>query len=125
MPQNYENSVREMQQSFRQADQVDPKQNSPAGAGRVMQAKIFKSGNSMALRLPAILGLEAGMEMEILVQGDGSYVLRPANAAKRKIDVSKFAGKAPWLKELLPEDREFDDSPRDWHLLEKMRQRRE
>ena len=85
------------------------------------RAKVFKSGNSLALRLPAGLGLEAGMEMDLMVQADGSYTLRRADAPKRKIDVSKFAGKAPWLKPLLSEDREFDDSPRDWHLLDKLR----
>ena len=76
-------------------------------------AKVFKSGNSLALRLPKALGLAEGQEM-ILREEQGRYVFEPA-ATTRKIDVSKFAGKAPWLKEIRRED--FEDSPRDWHLL--------
>ncbi len=77
------------------------------------RAKVFKSGNSLALRLPAALGLEAGMEMELMAGPDGTYTLKRADAPKRKIDVSKFTGKAPWLEELPRYD--FEDSPRDWH----------
>ena len=83
-------------------------------SGTQYRAKVFKSGNSLALRLPAGLGLEAGMEMDLTVQADGSYAVRLPDAPKRKIDVSKFAGKAPWLKPLLSEDREFEQSPRPW-----------
>jgi len=72
------------------------------------RAKVFKSGNSLALRLPAELGLEAGMEMNLLVE-DGGYVLSRVEPPKRKIDVSGFAGKCPWLKPLPRED--FDERP--------------
>jgi antitoxin VapB len=41
----------------------------------------------------------------------GKYVFEPADAV-RKIDVSKFAGKAPWLEPIARED--FDDPPRAW-----------
>jgi antitoxin VapB len=84
-------------------------------ARKQYRAKVFKSGNSLALRLPAELGLEAGMEMNLQVLENGTYALARADAPKRKIDVSGFAGKCPWLKPLPRED--FDDSPRDWHLL--------
>jgi len=77
------------------------------------KAKVFKSGNSLALRLPKALGLQEGQEM-ILREERGRFVFEPL-ATTRKIDVSKFAGKAPWLKEIGRED--FEDSPRDWHLL--------
>lgn len=30
---------------------------------------------------------------------------------KRKIDISGFAGKAPWLKPIAPELREFEERP--------------
>ena len=86
----------------------------PLASGKQFRAKVFKSGNSLALRLPAALGLEAGMEMDLTVQADGSYAVRLPDAPKRKIDVSKFAGKAPWLKPLLSEDRQFEHSPRPW-----------
>lgn len=79
------------------------------------KAKVFKSGNSLALRLPKALGLEEGSEMVVREMQQG-FRVEPADKPKRKIDVSKFAGKAPWLKEIARED--FDDSPRDWHLLD-------
>jgi antitoxin VapB len=79
--------------------------------GESYRAKIFKSGNSLALRLPKALGLEEGTEM-LLREDHGKFTFEPADAAPRKIDVSKFAGKAPWLEPLPRED--FDDSPRAW-----------
>lgn len=81
--------------------------------GEEYRAKVFKSGNSLALRLPAALGLKEGAEMT-LREEKGKFTFEPVQS-ERKIDVSKFAGKAPWLEPLPRED--FDDSPRDWHLL--------
>jgi len=80
------------------------------------KAKVFKSGNSLALRLPKALGLEEGAEM-VLREMPLGYSFEPAEAPVRKIDVSGFAGKCPWLKPLPRED--FDSSPRDWHLLDR------
>jgi antitoxin VapB len=117
MSEKPENTLREMQLPFRHAEPMEPWPDPRSKGAKPLRAKVFKSGNSLALRLPAALGLEAGMEMELMVQPGGGYVLRPADAPKRKIDVSKFAGKAPWLKELPRYD--FEDSPRDWHLLER------
>lgn len=77
------------------------------------RAKVFKSGNSLALRLPKALGLKEGTEM-IVREDQSGFSAQPVDAPKRKIDVSKFAGKAPWLKPLKPEDRLFDHSPRPW-----------
>ena len=74
------------------------------------RAKVFKSGNSVALRLPKALGLEAGTEM-ILREEHGQFRFEPADKPKAKIDVSGFAGKAPWLKPLPRELREFDERP--------------
>lgn len=78
--------------------------------------KTFKSGNSVALRLPKGLGVPEGTEVRMVKEAPMSFRVEPVNAPKRKIDVSKFAGKAPWLKELPRYD--FEDSPRDWHLLD-------
>lgn len=75
------------------------------------KAKVFKSGNSLALRLPKALGLEEGAEMT-LREDHGKFTFEPVHAPRRKIDISKFAGKAPWLEPLPRED--FDDSPRAW-----------
>ena len=78
--------------------------------------RTFKSGNSVAVRLPKALGIAPGTEMRVREE-QGKYVLEPVEKAPRLIDVSKFAGKAPWLKPLTREEREFEESPRDWHLL--------
>ncbi len=78
------------------------------------RAKVFKSGNSVALRLPKALGLTEGDEMRIVREDRATFKIEPIDKPKRKIDVSKFAGKAPWLKPIVPEDRAFDDPPRAW-----------
>ena len=78
--------------------------------------KTFKSGNSVALRLPKGLGIPEGTEVRMVQEAPMTFRVEAMAAPKRKIDVSKFAGKAPWLKELPRYD--FEDSPRDWHLLD-------
>ena len=80
---------------------------------REVRAKTFKSGNSVALRLPKALGIPEGVEMRVREE-QGRYVVEPVDTPKRKIDVSKFAGKAPWLKPFTREEREFEPSPRVW-----------
>ena len=98
---NAENRVKEAQQAF----QVDGQ----AGAKpKRYRAKVFKSGNSLALRLPAELGLEAGIEMELEAQG-GVYTFRLAGPSRRKIDISGFAGKAPGIR-LAPRE-DFEERP--------------
>lgn len=72
------------------------------------RAKVFKSGNSLALRLPKGLGIEDGTEM-IVREERGEFRFEPADKPKAKIDISGFWGKAPWLK--VPERRDFDERP--------------
>jgi antitoxin VapB len=86
--------------------------------GEEYRARVFKSGNSLALRLPKALGLKEGAEMTVREE-QGRYVVAPAEPTKRKIDLTGIAGSMPWLQPLRREDREFDDPPRDWHLLDK------
>ena len=78
--------------------------------------RTFKSGNSIAVRLPKALGIEAGTEMRVREE-QGKYVLEPVGKEPRKIDLTGISGSMPWLKPLPRED--FDDSPRDWHLLDR------
>lgn len=80
------------------------------------EGKTFKSGNSVALRLPKGLGIPEGTNVRMVKEAHMAFRVEPIDAPKRKIDVSKFAGQAPWLKELPRYD--FEDAPRDWHLLE-------
>ena len=78
--------------------------------------RTFKSGNSVAVRLPKSLGIEAGTEMRVREER-GRYVLEPVKKPGRTIDLTGIAGSMPWLKPLTREEREFDDSPRDWDRL--------
>lgn len=70
-------------------------------------AKSFKSGNSVAIRMPAALGIEPDREWTV-IEESGEFHIR-AKAPKRKIDVDKFWGKAEGLG--LLKDRTFDERP--------------
>lgn len=76
---------------------------------KTFKAKVFKSGNSLALRLPAGLGLTAGMEMELRVENGEHFSFEPAERQKRKFNVEKVWGSATGLELIKPEDRLFSD----------------
>jgi antitoxin VapB len=79
--------------------------------------KTFKSGNSIAVRLPKALGIEAGTEMRVREE-QGRYVLEPVkNEPPKKIDLTGIFGSIPNLERLMREDDDYDDIPREWHLL--------
>lgn len=71
--------------------------------------KTFKSGNSVALRLPKALGFEEGTEVRMVKEDRMTFRIEPVDAPKRKIDVSGFAGKAPGIK-LAPRE-DFEERP--------------
>ena len=71
-------------------------------------AKSFKSGNSVAIRMPAALGIEPDREWTVLEE-DGELHIRAKEPPKRKLDVDKFWGKAKGLK--LLKDRTFEERP--------------
>ncbi len=81
--------------------------------------RTFKSGNSVAVRLPKALGVEPGIEMRVREE-QGRFVLEPVSKPG-KIDISRFAGKIPWLKPLTPEQRLMEPRELDWEgkLLER------
>src|SRR3546814_752761 len=79
-----------------------------AAMSKEYKAKVFKSGNSLALRLPKELGLKEGSTM-VLREEQSGYCFQPEEAPKRKLDVDKFWGKAKGLK--VPERRDFDERP--------------
>ena len=82
----------------------------------MVKTRTFKSGNSVALRLPKSLGIEAGREMRVREES-GRYIVEPVEEEPKTIDLTGIAGSMPWLKPLTREERDFEDSPRDWHLL--------
>lgn len=76
---------------------------------KTFKAKVFKSGNSLALRLPAGLGLTAGMEMELRVEDGEHFSFEPVERRKRKFNVDKVWGSATGLELIKPEDRLFSE----------------
>lgn len=78
-----------------------------------VRSKTFKSGNSVALRLPKALGIEEGVEMTVREE-QGKYVVEPVTAPKKKIDLTGIWGSVKGLKLLKPEDRLFEERELDW-----------
>lgn len=78
------------------------------------RAKVFKSGNSVALRLPKALGLKEGEEMRILRDDRLGFKVEPVEPPKRKIDLTGIYGSCPGLKPLTPEDRVIEPRELDW-----------
>ena len=108
-----QNSVREARQTFDLSGAVAA---APLATQAPLRAKVFKSGNSLALRLPKALGLEAGMELELVPDGLGNHTLRRANAPKRKFNIEKVWGCAigSGLQFIKDEDRLFEERPLLW-----------
>ena len=75
--------------------------------------RTFKSGNSIAVRLPKSLGIAAGTEMRVREE-KGKYVLEPVKKPGKTIDLSGIAGSMPWLKPLTPEERIMEPRELDW-----------
>lgn len=105
------NTVREMPQTFNAAAPESTRRT----IGEVKyRAKVFKSGNSLALRLPKALGFSAGLEMELESTPDGGYSLKPVGMPKRKFDIDKVWGSATSLKPIDEDDRWFEERTLDW-----------
>jgi len=77
------------------------------------RAKVFKSGNSVALRLPKALGLKAGEEM-VVREEHGKFEFEPARVPGERIDLTGIYGSCPGLKPLSPEDRIMEPRELDW-----------
>lgn len=85
--------------------------------------KAFKSGNSIAVRLPASFGVKPGTEMRVREE-QGRYVVEPVAAEPEELAKAwdrlwKLIGSCPDLEPLPRED--FDDPPRPWHVIETKR----
>ena len=59
--------------------------------------RTFKSGNSVAVRLPKALGIEAGREM-VVREEHGRYIVEPVEAREKKIDLTCIYGAIPKLE---------------------------
>lgn len=76
--------------------------------GKEYTAKSFKSGNSVAIRIPAALGVEPDREWIVTVE-DGELHFRRKPEGPKRIDVSGFAGKAPGI--MLAPREDFEERP--------------
>lgn len=70
--------------------------------------KVFKSGNSMAVRLPASFGAVPGTPVEVREE-QGRWIVEALDVGPRKIDVSGFWGKAPGAR--LAPRADFEERP--------------
>jgi antitoxin VapB len=61
------------------------------------RAKVFKSGNSVALRLPKALGLKAGDEM-VVREERGKFEFEPVEKKAERIDLTGIWGSCRGLK---------------------------
>jgi antitoxin VapB len=82
------------------------------------KTKVFKSGNSLAVRIPAGTKLTAGMEMALVVEDGQSLAYEPVEQPKRKFNIAKVAGSARSLKYVEPESRLFAPRPSDANPVE-------
>ena len=78
------------------------------------RVKVFKSGNSLALRLPAGLDLKAGMEMNLEVEDGDLFTFEAVERPKRKFNIAKVAGSATSLEPIADEDRVFEERELIW-----------
>lgn len=72
------------------------------------RTKIFKSGNSNAVRFPASFDVQPGMTVEVREE-QGRWIVEAVTVPPRKIDISGFAGKAPGIR-LAPRE-DFEERP--------------
>ncbi|KKC26157.1 AbrB/MazE/SpoVT family DNA-binding domain-containing protein [Sphingomonas sp. SRS2] len=79
-------------------------------AAAPLKSRIFKSGNSVALRLPKALGIDAGTEMTVREEA-GRYIVEPLDAPKRKIAIDKIWGSATDLQLIDASERGFEERP--------------
>ncbi|TMJ11541.1 MAG: AbrB/MazE/SpoVT family DNA-binding domain-containing protein [Alphaproteobacteria bacterium] len=69
--------------------------------------KTFKSGNSVAVRLPKVLGVPPGVEMTVR-EDRGRYIVEPVEQTPKRIDLTGIYGSCPGLSPLADEEREIE-----------------
>ncbi|MES2338037.1 MAG: AbrB/MazE/SpoVT family DNA-binding domain-containing protein [Pseudomonadota bacterium] len=77
------------------------------------RTRSFKSGNSIALRVPKALGVRDGTEMRVHEEG-GRFVFEPIDEVPRKIDLTGIWGAGAGLKPLTDEERIMEPRQLDW-----------
>lgn len=78
--------------------------------GKAYTTRSFKSGNSVAIRMPAGLGVEPDREWTA-EWVDGELRLRAKPAEKQKLDVDRFWGKARGMVHVPVPREDFEPRP--------------
>ena len=73
--------------------------------------RVFKSGNSAALRLPKGLGVPEGTEVRMVREAPMTFRVQPVEVPKRKFNIAKVAGCAIGSGLRYVEDRSFEPRP--------------
>ena len=79
--------------------------------GREYKTRVFKSGNSVAIRIPKALGLAEGDEFDLIPRADGGFELRRVEQTP-PLTLAELFGCMPHF---MAEGRLPSDAPvRDW-----------
>ena len=78
--------------------------------GKEYDAKVFKSGNSVALRLPKALGFKDGDIMRVRRE-HGQLIAEPAADRDERISLEGIYGSVPGIRRP-----PCEENPRDWYL---------
>ena len=83
--------------------------------GKEYPAKSFRSGNSVAIRMPAALGIEPDQEWTVIKE-DGRLIIEAKDKPKRKFNIEKVRGCAigSGLRFIKPDERLFEERPLLW-----------
>ncbi|HEX8366042.1 MAG TPA: AbrB/MazE/SpoVT family DNA-binding domain-containing protein [Allosphingosinicella sp.] len=77
------------------------------------KTRTFKSGNSVAVRLPKELGVEPGVEMTVREER-GRYIFERVDPKPHRIDLTGIYGAGAGLKPLEPSERIIESRELDW-----------
>jgi antitoxin VapB len=80
--------------------------------GAPRQTRVFRSGNSKAVRLPADWPVEVGDEL-VLREEQGRFVLERAGLSQVEALLQVY-GACPDLRPLEPHERELEERELDW-----------
>jgi antitoxin VapB len=75
--------------------------------------KVFKSGNSMAVRLPASFEAVAGTQVQVSEE-QGRWIIETVPVGGKRIDLTGIWGSIPNLALFMPENAAFEDRELDW-----------
>jgi len=76
---------------------------------REWKTRTFKSGNSVAVRLPKGMGVPEGIEVRMVKENQMAFRVEAVEQSPARLDVSGFWGKAPRI-ELAPRE-DFEERP--------------